>query len=122
MRYTDLMELKNDTERMNVMRERLAKVVYNAVCAEYGEEYSRYIPVKIGITENASEVGKNTVVVDVADVKDKDGFEVGAVAEISIKIKKWNDVKTKKGITYGVSLDDYDIGLAKHESKEDKGE
>lgn len=118
MRYTDLMELKNDTERMNVMRERLAKVIYNAVCTEYGKEYSRYIPIKIGITENASEVGKNTVVVDVADVKDKDGFEVGAVAEISIKIKKWNDVKTKKGITYGVSLDDYDIALKRHEEKE----
>ena len=119
MRYTDLNELKNDTERMNVIRERLSKAIYNAVCAEFGENYCRYVPIEIGITPNASKVSKNTVVVDVGDVKDKDNFDVGVCAEITVKVKKWNDVITKSNKKqYGVSLDDYDESLARHEGKE----
>ena len=120
MRFEDLMKLKNDTERMNTIRERLSKCIYKAMCEEFGEEFCRYIDTEIGITPNASKVAKNTVVVDVGEVKDKDNFSVGAVAEITVKTKKWNDVKTKNGkTTYGVSLDDYDTGLNKHREEDE---
>ena len=118
-RFEDLNELKNDTQRMTAIRERLSHIIYDKMCEEFGAEWSRYIPEKIGITENASEVPKNTVVVDVGDVKDKDNFDVGVCVEITVKVKKWNDVVTKSNKTqYGVSLDDYDIALKRHEEKE----
>ncbi len=121
-RYTDLMELKNDTVRGNTIRERVAKAVYSAMCADFGEEFSRFIPVDIGITPNASKVSKFTVVVDVGDVKDKGDCEVGVCVEISVKVKKWNTVENKSGnIVYGVTLDDYDISL-KELNKKEKGE
>ena len=122
MRYTDLAELKNDTVRMDTIRERVAKAIYAKGCDEFGEEFCRFIAEEIGITPNASKVAKNTVVIDVADVKDKDGFEVGACVEITVKVKKWNDVKTKSGkINYGVSLDDYDTALNNKEKKREEG-
>jgi hypothetical protein len=111
-RYTDLMELKNDTARGNAIRERVAQVVYKAMCDEFGTDFARYIPKDIGITPNASKVPKFTVVADVGDVKDNGGCDVGACVEITVKVKKWNTVETKsKNTIYGVTLDDYDIGL-----------
>lgn len=108
-RYTDLKEMKNDTARGNAIRERVAKAIYSAMCEEYGEEYARYIPKDIGITPNASKVAKHTVVVDIGDVTDNGGCEVGACVEITVKVKKWNSVETKSGRTqYGITLFDYD--------------
>jgi hypothetical protein len=120
-RYEDLMEFKNDTERMNVVRERISKVCYNALMAECGEDFVRFIPEDIGITPNASKVAKNTVVADVGDVLDKDKFPVGVCVEVTVKVKKWNTVTTKSNkVTYGVSLDDYDESLkAKAERKKE---
>lgn len=116
-RYTDLMELKNDTMRMNVIRERLSKFLYDAVVKEFGEDFTKYINKQIAITPSASPVPKNTTVVDVGPVLDKDKFEVGVCAEIIVKVKKWNTVETKSGkIQYGVTLDDYEEG------KENEGE
>lgn len=116
MRYTDLNTFKNDTERMNVVRERVSKAIYKRACEEVGTDWCRYIPQEIGITPNASKVAKNTVVIDVGDVTTKDNFELGVCVEITVKVKKWNGVeKTKSGKTiYGVTLDDYDIALDKH--------
>ena len=113
-RYTDLMEFKNDTARGNAIRERVAKVIHSDMVAEFGEEFARYIPADIGITPNASKVAKHTVVVDVGDVKDNGGCDVGVCVEITVKVKKWNTVETKsRNITYGVTLDDYDMALDK---------
>lgn len=120
-RYLDLMEFKNDTERMNAIRERVSKACYYALMAEFDKEFVRFIPEDIGITPNASKVAKNTVVADVGDVLDKDKFPVGVCVEVTVKVKKWNTVTTKSNkITYGVSLDDYDESLkAKAEKKKE---
>jgi hypothetical protein len=113
-RYEDLMELKNDTERMNVIRERVAKVCYEALKAEFGEDFSLFVDKEIGVTANASKVAKNTVVADVGDVLDKDKFTTGACIEICPKVKKWWDVKTKNGKTqYGTCFDDYKTAMEK---------
>lgn len=117
MRFEDLNEFKNDTKRMNVIRERLSKIIYEKMREEFTDDYVRYIPKEIGITPNCSKVAKNTVVVDVGNVTTKDGFELGACVEITVKVKKWNGVElTKSGNTqYGVTLDDYDEKLEKEE-------
>lgn len=109
-RYTDLMELKNDTARGNAIRERLAKSIHTAIANEFGEDFSVLLPKKITVFE--SDIPKNTICVDVGDVVDKDGATVGIVAEIGIKVKAWNTVATKSDrIRYAVTLDDILIAL-----------
>lgn len=119
VRFTDLMELKNDTQRMSVIRERMSKIVFEKLREEFGEEFTRYIDRDIGITENGSKVPKQTIVVDVGDVEDYDKCLVGACVEITVKVKKWNTVVRKDGKTQcGVTLDDYDEALAENSSDE----
>jgi hypothetical protein len=121
-RYTDLMELKNDTQRTNVIRERVSKVIENALIKEFGKNFVRYIKNEIFITPNAAKVPKNTIVADVADVNDNGGCLVGACVEVNVKTKKWNTVSTKKldkngenVVVYGITLDDYDEALEEDE-------
>ena len=109
-RFSDLMELKNDTARGNAVRERLANIIYKAIANEFGEDFSILLPKKITVFE--SDIPKNTVCVDVGDVIDKDGATVGIVAEIGVKVKAWNTVATKSGrIRYAVNFDDILIAL-----------
>jgi hypothetical protein len=118
-RYDDLNEFKNEREKMNAIRERVSKVIYERIKPEFGEEFVRYIPKDIGITPNASKVAKYTVVADVGDVKDNGGCDVGVCVEITVKVKKWNTVETKSDkITYGITLDDYDIELEEEKEGE----
>lgn len=58
MRFKDLNEFKNDTKRMNVIRERLSKIIYEKMREEFTDDYVRYIPKEIGITPNCSKVAK----------------------------------------------------------------
>ena len=117
-RFEDLDTFKNEREKMNVIRERVSKVLYEATKNDFGEEFTRYIPKDIGITENASKVSKFTVVADVGDLTDNGGCQVSACVEITVKVKKWNTVENKNGdIVYGITLDDYDEGLKKIEGK-----
>ena len=107
-RFTDLMELKNDRARDNAIRERVARAIFDYLTAELGAEYTRYIDKEIGITENMTKVGKDTVVADVGDVLDADGCPLGACVEITVKVKRRNTVVTKSGdVRYAVTLDDY---------------
>jgi hypothetical protein len=121
-RYTDLMELKNDTQRTNVIRERVSKVIQNALINEFGQDFVRYIENEIFITPNAAKVPKNTIVADVGDVNDNGGCLVGACVEVNVKTKKWNTVVTKKidkngenVVVYGITLNDYDDVLEEDE-------
>ena len=108
-RFNDLMELKNDTARGNAIRERLAKIIYDALVKEFGEEDTVLLSKKITVFE--SDISANTICVDVGDVIDNDKATVGAVAEIGIKVKSWNTIATKKGIRYAVTLDDIKIAI-----------
>ena len=117
-RYDDLDTFKNEREKMNVIRERVSKVLYEASKDVFGEEFTRYIPKDIGITENASKVSKFTVVADVGDLTDNGGCPVGACVAITVKVKKWNTVENKNGgIIYGITLDDYDEALKEKEGE-----
>lgn len=109
-RFDDLMTLKNDTARGNAIRERLAKVIYNALVAEFGKDDTLLLSKKVTVFE--SDIPANTICVDVGDVLDNDKATVGAVAEIGIKVKSWNTVATKSGRNrYAVTLDDIKIAL-----------
>ena len=117
-RYDDLDTFKNEREKTNAIRERVSKVLYEASKNIFGEEFTRYIPKDIGITDNGSKVAKFTVVADVGDVKDNGGCDVGVCVEISVKVKKWNTVENKNGdIIYGITLYDYDEALKEKEGK-----
>ena len=107
-RFSDLMELKNDTARTNAIRERVSKMIFDYLTTELGEDYTKYIDKEIGITENMTKVSKNTVVADVGDVVDADGCPLGACVEVTVKVKRWNTVVTKSNaVKYAVTLDDY---------------
>lgn len=108
-RFTDLMEMKNDPTRGNAIRERLAKIIYDTLVKEFGEDDTLLLSKKITVFE--SDIPANTVCVDVGDVLDNDKATVGAVAEISVKVKSWNTVATKRGTRYAVTLDDIKIAL-----------
>ena len=116
-RYTDLNEFNSERKTMDVVRERVANVILTALTEEFGEDFVRYIPVKIGITDNGGEVAKSTVVADVGTKTDKDGFDTGVCVEVITKVKKWNTTATKRGTVNAVTLDDYDIALSAIEDK-----
>ena len=111
MRYTDLMELANDTTRKAELRKRVGTVVYNALVAEFGEDFSRFLTADIYVGENASKIPNGTLLVDVGDVTNKDKMTVGALVEIGIKVKNWNDTKTAKTDRQAITLDDVDEAI-----------
>lgn len=112
-RFTNLNELKNERDTMQFIKSEISRIIYNYFCSNYGEEFCRLIPKKITITENESDVSANTVVVDVGDITNKDGFTVGACCEIIVRVKKWNTALRKNGgKQFAISLDDYDEGIA----------
>lgn len=115
-RYSDLMELKNDTARGNAIRERVGKVIYNALVAEFGEDFTVMLPKAVSVYDG--DIPKNAVCADIGDVTDKDGCTVGAVVEVGVKVKSWNTVVTKRLdisgkpiVRHAVTLDDILIAL-----------
>ena len=112
MRYTDLMELANDTARKTEIRKRIATIIKNALIAEFGEDFVRYLPYDIYVNEGGSKIAGGTVIVDVGDVLNKDKMTMGALAEINIKSKQWNDTKTANTDRQAITLDDIDKALA----------
>lgn len=111
MRYTDLMELANDTTRKAEIRKRVGTIILNALMAEFGEEFSRLLPADIYVGESASKIPNGTILVDVGDVTNKDRMTIGALVEIGIKVKQWNDTKTAKTDRQAITLDDIDDAI-----------
>lgn len=107
----DMKSEKSERKIINTIREELSKYLYTCMQNEYGEDFVKYANKELAVTENASKVAKHTVIADICDTLDKDGCEVGVVAEVTVKVKKWNTVSKKNGGTqFGVCLDDYDVG------------
>ena len=122
MRYTDLMGINGDTARKAEIRKRIATVVTNALIGEFGEDFVRYITNDIYIGEEASKIPANTIIADVGDVTNKDKMVMGALVEIGIKIKNWNDCNTAKTNRPAFTLDDIDEGIQVMEEKRKKKE
>ena len=113
-RFDDLMTLKNDTARGNIIRERVAKILYSALAAEFGDDFTVLLDKPISVYD--SDIPKNTVCVDVGDVFDKDDCVVGIMVEVGVKVKSFNTVVTKSGrVRHAVTLDDVLLVLERPE-------
>lgn len=112
MRYTDLMELANDTTRKAEIRKRIGTIIFNALVAEFGEDFVRYLPYDIYVNEGGSKIAGGTIIADVGDVLNRDKMTMGALAEINIKSKQWNDTKTANTDRQAITLDDVDVAMA----------
>lgn len=112
----DLNALKNDTARKNAIRDTLATVMFTAMVTEFGEENVLLIPKAICVGENGAKISGGSVAVRVGTVKDKNGFEVDAVAICGSTVKGWNDVCTKSGrVTLAVNMDDIALAILETE-------
>lgn len=100
----DFNSMKNDTERKNQARIIINTFLADALKTEFGEDSVIMLPIAIE-TDQSVPIAKNTVVLRVGEVKNKEGFTVDIVAEISAKIKAWNTTGTKRRIQ-AVSFDD----------------
>ena len=109
-RYSDLGTLQTDTKRQAEIRKRVSQVIYNALVTEFGNDFTVITDKKITVYN--SDIAPNTVLADVGDVIDKDGFPVGAVVECGVKVKAWNTIQDKNGRNrYAVTLDDIKIAM-----------
>lgn len=122
MRYKDLMNIAGDTARKAEIRKRIASVILNALNDECEKEYVRYITDDIYIGEEGSKIPGNTIIADVGDVINKDKCVMGALVEITIKIKNWNDTKTAKTDRPAFTLDDIDEAILITKEKRKKKE
>ena len=122
MRYIDLMEISGDTARKAEIRKRIATVITNALIGECGEDFVRYITDDIYVGEGASKIPGNTIIADVGDVTNKDKMVIGALVEIGIKVKNWNDCNTAKTNRPAFILDDIDEAIQIMEEKRKKKE
>lgn len=122
MRYTDLMNIAGDTARKAEIRKRIASVILSALNNECEEEYVRYITDDIYVGDNGSKIPGNTIIADVGDVVNKDKCVMGALVEITIKVKNWNDVQTAKTDRQAFTLDDIDEAIQIMEEKRKKKE
>lgn len=118
----DVTNFKSDTARRDYLKEQITRICYNALVAELGEEFCRYLTNEIEVMpddDTSVTIAKNRVVAECADTVDKDGYGVGIIAELNVTIKKWNPTYSKKeGVTHSpVTLDDIDLAIEIAEKK-----
>lgn len=102
----NLSGFKNDTARKKFVREKLAELIKKALIEEFGEENVVYVPKAI-YPNDSGKIDSESVVVNVGDIIDKDGFMVDMVVVISPQIKPFNTVMRKDGkTTPALCLDD----------------
>ena len=111
MRYTDLMEIKSENERKNTVRKRICEFLKSKLSEEFGNEFTRLLLHDIYVNEGESKIPSNTIIVDDGDVVAKDGFNRGALCQIEISVKNWNDTLTAKTNRVAITLDDVDEGI-----------
>lgn len=114
-KFSDLVGMKNDTERKKVIRERVSQIVYDTLRAQFGDDT---VKINKKITVFNSDIPSGTILCDVGDVPDSDGFPVGAVVEVSVKVKSWNTVATKKYIRHAITMDDIMLAIDDRDKNE----
>ena len=92
---------KNDTQRANLIREKINEVIYNAFVKEFGVEFVAHIPEDF-YTEDGAKFTKNTIVAKVSEVANREGFTVDILVECAPKVRTWNT----SGKRIAVSFDD----------------
>lgn len=122
----DISTLTKSTEINAYLKREIATICYNALAEKLGADVTRFLDFEIEVQpddDTSITIKKNAVVAECADTKDKDGFDVGIIAQIDVTIKKWNPTYTKKdGITHSAAtLPDIDTAIeaAEKKAKED---
>lgn len=105
MEILKLDECKNDTARLNLVRETISKAIYDSFVNLLGEENTVYIPDAIE-PNGGTKICGNSIAVRVGEVTNREGFLVDSVAIISVTAKPWDTKETKRSIISAVSLDD----------------
>lgn len=108
---TLLEDVKSDTAKQEIIRTTIAKICYNALLAELGEENVRYLDNEIGVGENGKKISKGTVIVGIPDLTDKDGYNVTGVASFAPTAHRWNTTTTAKKTTPAITMEDIDIAI-----------
>ena len=103
--------IKSDTAKQEIIRTTIAKICYNALLAELGEDYVRYLEYEIGVGENGKKISKGTVIVGIPDLIDKDGYNVTGVASFAPTAHRWNTTTTAKKTTPAITMEDIDIAI-----------
>lgn len=111
MRYTDLMELGNDTSKKAEIRKRVGTILINALAEEFGVIFVRHLSNDLYVGETASKIPSGSIIADVGDIVDKDKMTKGALVQIEIKVKNWNDTRTAKTDRSAITLDDIDSAI-----------
>lgn len=111
MRYTDLMELGGDIVKKTEIRKRIGTIVSNALIAEFGEDFVRLLSNDLYVGETASKIPSGSIIADIGDIVDKDKMTKGALVQIEIKVKNWNDTRTAKTDRSAITLDDIDSAI-----------
>lgn len=108
---TLLENVKSDTAKQEVIRTTIAKICYNALLVELGEDNVRYLENEIGVGENGKKISKGTVIVGIPDLTDKDGYNVTGVASFAPTAHRWNTTTTAKKTTPAITMEDVDIAI-----------
>lgn len=111
MRYTDLMSLANDTTRKAEIRKRVGTCITTALVNEFGADFVRLLANDIYVGDTSSKIPSGSIIADVGDIVDKDKMTKGALIEVNIKVKQWNDTRTAKTDRQALVLDDIDEGI-----------
>lgn len=102
---------KSDTAKQEIIRTTIAKICYNALLAELGQDNVRYLESEIGVGENGKKISKGTIIVGIPDLIDKDGYNVTGVASFSPTAHRWNTTTTAKKTTPAITMEDIDIAI-----------
>ena len=108
---------KNDTQRSNLIREKVNEIIYNALVKEFGVEFVAHIPDDF-YTQDRGKFTKNTVVAKVADITNREGFTVDILVECGTKVRTWNT----SGKRVAVSFDDITEYFDNQDENEGEGE
>lgn len=108
---TLLENVKSDTVKQEIIRTTIAKICYNALLVELGEDNVRYLENEIGVGENGKKISKGTVIVGIPDLTDKDGYNVTGVASFAPTAHRWNTTTTAKKTTPAITMEDVDIAI-----------
>lgn len=123
----DVSQIKGENECRDYLKKEILEVIYNALTKRFGADLTRricYDIVACPDDDTNIEIKKGRVITEIADRKDKDGFDVGILADVAVTIKKWNPTYSKKeGITHSaVTLADIDTALEIAEEENRKKE
>jgi hypothetical protein len=101
----DFSECKSKRDKEALMRKAVNDVIYNALIKNFGVE--KVAEIDENFETDGGSFKKDTLVVEVTELTDTNGFPVAPLAEISIKIRTWNS-NSNKAVFFNDIIDHYE--------------